>query len=282
MKPALWIGMLAAVLGHPTASDVEDTKVQARRLEVMKQAAAEYKFVLIDSAGTKHGDATLHPGPLLRWNNQVVEEVDAGLFLWKSGSRPVAAAQFFLQGEIWYHEFQSLSPAKQQFEATLKSAPEWSWRPNKPGIEFHRADMESPAATAVLRLSQMREIARRFTAACDPSRSGNWTDPHELRLLSTPVYRYSDEPAGIIDGAIFAFAQGTNPEVLIQFEAVLSSTGTAEWRYAFAPMTSFQVKVRQGESLVWELPVAPVPTLDPHSPYQFRKAEPASARPASQ
>jgi hypothetical protein len=58
------------------------------------------------------------------------------------------------------------------------------------------------------------------------------------------------------------------------FEVFRSPAGTEEWRYAFAPMTSFEVRVHQGRSknIVWEAPVAPVPTTDVRSPYQFRSA----------
>ena len=84
-------------------------------------------------------------------------------------------------------------------------------------------------ANAALRLRQMKDLAGQFTAACDPSRSGGWTNRHALRLLTTPVYRYSEPTSDITDGALFAFAQGTNPEVLIQIEAIRAA-GTESWR----------------------------------------------------
>lgn len=42
----------------------------------------------------------------------------------------------------------------------------------------------------------------------------------KLRLLSKPIYTYSDSKRNIDLGMIFAFAHGKNPEVLITFESV--------------------------------------------------------------
>ena len=39
---------------------------------------------------------------------------------------------------------------------------------------------------------------------------------HELRLMPQPLYRYdADDEGGTFDGALFAFAQGTDPEILL-------------------------------------------------------------------
>jgi hypothetical protein len=104
----------------------------------------------------------------------------------------------------------------------------------------------------------------------DPSRSGQWQDPHQLRLLPTPVYRYANEKE-VLDGALFAFAQGTNPEVLLLIEALRGET-PGRWQYGFAPMTSFEARVLRGDKIVWQQDVAPIPTLDLQGPYQFRWA----------
>jgi len=116
----------------------------------------------------------------------------------------------------------------------------------------------------------MRSFAERFTAAVDPSRSGKWQDRHQLRLLTTPVYRYADA-AEVLDGALFAFVQGTNPEVLLLIEAPQGES-PGRWQYGFAPMTSFEAQVRRDDKIVWQQAVAPVPTRDIQGPYQFRWA----------
>ncbi len=232
-----------------------------RRLAYATSCAEQYEFQA--PAG---GEIRRLPGPLLRWSNEVVREEDAVLFLWVRGERPLAAAQFFLQDAVWHHEFQSL--CEQSFEARCRDGGNWSWTPQRPGIEFTPAD-GAPAASRAFRLRQMRAIAEQFRAATHPNRD-NQLDPHELRLLTTPVYRYTDKAAGIDDGALFAYCQGTNPELLIVVEARTAEDQAPAWRYAFAAMTSFRLQVWEGSRLAWEIGQQEVPTRDARDAYNFR------------
>jgi hypothetical protein len=59
----------------------------------------------------------------------------------------------------------------------------------------------------------MRQLARRFTVQAEWR--GEKTD---CRLLTQPIDRYDDETAGIVDGAVFVFANGTNPEMGLLLE----------------------------------------------------------------
>ena len=43
-----------------------------------------------------------------------------------------------------------------------------------------------------------------------------------LRRLGAPVYRYGDQQSGPLDGAVFVFAQATDPELLLLLEARMS------------------------------------------------------------
>jgi hypothetical protein len=243
----------------------EPVSTPDQRLAFARRAAERYHFAA-DSQ-----KAALHRQPLLRWDNQVVREDDGMLFLWiEKHGQPLVAAQFFLQGDVWHHEFQSLSEGG--FEATVSGVKDWSWQPQRAGIRFLPTDeAESPAKTATARLRQMRAIAEKYSGAVDPDRTGKFESPHELRLLTTPVYRYVDDESEIIDGAIFAFVQGTNPEVLLVLQA-RSQAGKPRWQLGFAPMTSFQLRVRRGEKVVFERELQKVPTLDLKADYHFRWA----------
>jgi hypothetical protein len=244
----------------------EDKKPAAeRRLEFAQQSAAKYRFRL-DRKNPPQ--VKLQPRPLLRWNNQIVREDDGMLFLWTEGDkgRPVAAAQFFLVETVWNHEFQSLSPHGFEARFAGEEAGRGSWQPARAGVSLAMADnIESPAETPNQRLRQMKTIAERFTAAVDPD--GRFDSPEELRLLTTPIYRYSATDDGVLDGAIFVFAQGTNPEVMLLIEA---DTDKSVWRYGFARMSCFHLRVRRDNQIVWQRDRAPVPTSDRASTYFFR------------
>jgi hypothetical protein len=114
----------------------------------------------------------------------------------------------------------------------------------------------------------MKTIAEKFSAAVDQSET--FEAPEQLRLLTTPLYRYSANGQGILDGALFAFVQGTNPEVLLLIEAQGAAPAERIWRYGFARMSSYNLRVRRGEQTVWERKREPVPMRSFTSSYYFR------------
>jgi hypothetical protein len=261
------LGLAAAPLEGATDDAPKSSPEQ--RLAFALKAAGNYRFRI----GNRDPSAVvLHPEPVLRWNNKVVREDDGLLFLWTEGNkgRPVAAAQFFVVDSDWHHEFQSLS--RDAFDAqSADDAGRWNWRPNRPGVELVRADgIDPPADSASQRLRQMKSIAERFSAAVD--RNDSFDTPEQLRLLTTPVYRYSAIDQGIVDGALFAYVQGTNPEVLIIIESFGSGPAAGIWRYGFVRMSSFNLRVHRDNRLVWKRDREDVPTRDLSSPYHFRMA----------
>jgi hypothetical protein len=97
------------------------------------------------------------------------------------------------------------------------TAPEFAALPGAP----------RPATSEKLRLIQLRNLARRFTAS--EKHLGEFAS---LRLLPQPIDRYDDAKHGILDGAAFVFAYGTNPEV-----AMLIECEKDNWRYALMRMS---------------------------------------------
>lgn len=100
-----------------------------------------------------------------------------------------------------------------------------------------------PEKTALRRLIQMREIAKRFVAVEEVDK-----ERCELRLLTQPVDRYVPSNTENADGAIFLFAFGTNPEVVLMLE----SDGT-KWNYAAGRMTGAQsVSLTIDDVIAWQ------------------------------
>jgi len=95
------------------------------------------------------------------------------------------------------------------------------------------------------RLSQMKNLAQKFTV------SEQYLDaPFELRLLPSPVYRYQDEEIGLIDGALFIFAHGTNPEAIAVIEC-RKDTSASIWSYGFLPLAGAGVIAKLDGNAVW-------------------------------
>jgi hypothetical protein len=213
----------------------------------MQSAAAEY--AVQTDAGK---ELPLHTEPLLRFNNPVSGVPDGIVVAWLDGRRPAILAQVFQTKDgLWIQECQSIA----RVPLAMRHAGEIRWQPRTGADEWvHLDNGPLPAPTAVGRLAQMRSIAGQFSGSDDFKISASDAEPtrHELRMLPRPVYRYSDESAGIPDGAVFAFVHGTDPEVFLVLEARVG-TEAPDWYYTFAPMTCWGVHVRRGEGEVWSV-----------------------------
>ena len=72
-----------------------------------------------------------------------------------------------------------------------------------------------PADSPAARIRQMRALAQEFTGR-QTNRKGVDSD---MRLLAQPIYRYENTKGDVIDGGLFVFVQGTDPEVFLLIEA---------------------------------------------------------------
>jgi hypothetical protein len=95
----------------------------------------------------------------------------------------------------------------------------------------------------------MRKIAADFSAVVHFGWEASEITPHNLRLLPQPAYRYS-EAEKILDGGLFIFAIGTDPDLNLLIEAYPDDKG-ARYRYALAPMTIYQLNVCYKDKEVW-------------------------------
>lgn len=228
----------------PGATDRADEFLQLAREE-----AAAYT---IRMEGDKHTTVQLERDPLLRWSNPVVGEIYGGVFLWTREGRPHFAAAIYKWYSPFTHrgtELVSLSP--QPF-ALVRDGQE-VWGPEDAGVEFAPIpDAPPPAQSATARARQMRELARQFTAE-ETDRDGNH---RELRLLTQPVYRYGSADSEVVDGAMYVFVLGTDPEVLLLIEARRGGAGS-EWQRAFARMNSVELRVQRGDGVEWSTQTLP-------------------------
>ena len=174
--------------------------------------------------------------------------------LFIGAGRPEAVCCTYTFDKKVTHEFTSLARGKLQArfgDATV-------WEPNESGVKFQPIpNAEAPAENPAGRLRQMRTLSNRFESkllgwgAANPLRE-------ELRLLPRPIYRYEKLPAGaLLDGAVFAFVTGVDPETLLLIEAV-SADGKSHWEYSFARRTTGELEGRLDQKLVWTAAAFPV------------------------
>jgi hypothetical protein len=70
-------------------------------------------------------------------------------------------------------------------------------------------------------------------------------------MLAQPIHRYRDPLAGLLDGAMFIFAHGTNPEIVLLIEAAGQDAAAAAWQYGVARLGSAELHVSLDSREVW-------------------------------
>jgi hypothetical protein len=207
--------------------------------------------------------------PLFRWQNPV-SGADGAIFVWSVRGRPVVLAKTHVNDRK-QHYLESLSPmTAQRFE--VRRGEQVVWSPAETGLRrLTIAGVEPPAATKGVRLSQMRAIARRFRM------TSFWGEDHpsewELRLLSTPLHRYAAEGEGVADGAIFGYAQGTNPEGVVLIEAIADVNGL-RWEATPARLTAYAVKAWLDDEMVLDVPLLKFTTTDSPFHHHYERPQP--------
>ena len=276
-KPFHTFVVALILLGSASSSIAQQTAQQKQpahqKPEVIRDRFAKLASRMsIAPAGRSKDAFTRHPQPALSWSNPERQTPAGAMYLWTAAGRPQAALCLYPNGEqVIDLEFQSLS----EQALTADSNDQLLWQPAEPGVHWKPIETAPrPARSAFLRLRQMRVLAREFSSRLVPPNK----NPVELRLLDTPVYRYElDEKTAarsgqpkveLIDGAVFTFVQGTDPEVLVLIEAYHDGDRQA-WRYALARMSVVPTQVRHADTLVWETDWA---IQRPHTPYYVYKS----------
>lgn len=222
-----------------------DEARQSRLLEPLYQEqASNYEFYLDQDQQAK---LDFVAAPVMRWT---AEGNSGAVWVWTRQGRAELIGCLgsyidpsgTLQG---FHEFHALTLEPLQ---PVEVGGVRKWAADRPGVTL-KAFEESPepAATDRLRLIQMRNLAREFTASL---KSGERTSV--LRLTPSPLYRYRSTNPDILDGAIFSYLwdNGTDPEFILLLEARKSDAGM-QWHYAPVRFTWREVWLMHGDREVW-------------------------------
>lgn len=220
------------------ANDEPTTKDDVATREAIARLAGDYRLYL----GTDR--VPLEMQLVLRWPNPRRETPDGATFVWTCDGRPEAIGCIWHRG-VLSHAFHSLSASRIVAEHNGQTI----WRPEKAGIDLVPVPKAPPPAdSAAKRLAQMKDIARRFTC-----RVGAGSGGEELRLLPRPLYRYKTDRKDLLDGGLFAFVEGTDPEVVLVLEAA-SDDGTSQWQYAITRRSMAPLEADLDGERLWAVP----------------------------
>ena len=172
------------------------------------------RYSIRPAPGRSAARAPARPGP--QWSNPIVGEIYGDVFIWTSKGRPEVIGSL----HKWYSphnhsaiEFLSLSTGSTRREPgrsgdldplSTRDRDEADPRCSRPGGDARPA--APPDARAWPRTSPAARPVRRQRE-------------RDTRLLSQPIYRYVNSEAPVVDGALFVFVQGTDPETFLLIEA---------------------------------------------------------------
>jgi hypothetical protein len=214
--------LLLALLAFVRLSAAQDTDQAARkaRFKLMEQTLVGFDV-------TMEGQSTapkFAAKPLLRYSDPTRGAAGQTVLLdasvWRLGEqgRPKALITLELYGSdedetLLSYEFLSL--AEPQLKLAHKQHTKVAWQSAGTRLKWSPlSGAPEPAASANGRLVQMREQARRFEAIEVIERADV-----KCRLLAQPIDRYQAAADGIVDGALFVYANGTNPELGVLIES---------------------------------------------------------------
>jgi hypothetical protein len=234
----LFVALFAPDQSEETSTD----DANDQRMKFMKSALARFTIKV-----GERKDFGRVGEPCFRITNPLTGVKDGVIAVYSANSgRPDVIAKFFRQKEgAWVNEFAVIAAD----DVTIMRNDQPFWKVKEYMCKFNVVpDSPVPAARPLQRLGQMRTIAENFSVI-DHFGLNDIVD-HNLRLLTKPIYRYSE--GEITDGALFGFALGTNLQCSLLLEAYKDENGS-RYRYAFAPMSIYGQDASYKDTHVWEV-----------------------------
>jgi hypothetical protein len=251
--------LLLVAADDPTAAADSPQKVDPIRT-FYAETAARYEFY---RDAEKKQKLSLVTTPVFKWSSD--DDWSGDVFVWTYASRPELIG-CILSGprqdgsREGYQEFHLLS---EHPIAPADMLGKFRWAPVE-GLAIQAIDKApAPAESAQLRLTQMRQLLRDFTASMEAN--GEW----ELRPLPQPLLRYQPTEGEVVDGALFAYIwpKGTDPEFLLMLECRKTTKGLA-WYYVPARFSVRELWLKHEGKEVWRAPnLAGKNNASPDKPY---------------
>jgi hypothetical protein len=232
-----------------------DSKTQRdARLSIMRERVQGFEVERV-SAG-KREQVALWKTPVFRYDDQPRGFVDATLWRWGSKGRPVALLKVedTASGGTPYWQFCVASLADGPINISLPNGGRLA--ADAAGTTLHPLEnAPAPGETFAGRLRQMKELVSRFAGTIHVD--GKVSLKQEMRRLTSPIHRYSDEATGLVDGVIFGLTtNGTNPDMLVLIELREEREKSPRWDYGVVKMTAAEVHIRLDSAEVYSSPIS--------------------------
>jgi hypothetical protein len=256
--------VLFAIVVLSQADAAEAAKVQQKKWQEFYQSQAEGYAILRDRKQEQRLE--FKPDPVLHWTNPLRPgETNGSVFVWVYQGQVEAVGTVFSyipqtdpSQRVIAHSFHSLSKSR----LSGNSEGGVPWQVPAAGIQpLPIPGAPPPADSAKQRLTQMRTLARDFQAyhVLDMVEQ-------ELRLLPQPIYRNEKSSEEVVDGALFAFVAGTDPELMLLIEARQDREKKVRWNYSTGRFSDLTLILKHKKNEVWKKDFSNQ-AADPKYPY---------------
>lgn len=242
------VGLVCASVGTARGDDA----IIERWMRLYHDSATSVEMHVTDRPNAR---LRLETKPLLKYTNPVRRVQQHGaVYLWTLDNRPAVVSAFWSAqpADDWRRlNFEWHSLRTEPLDATVDGDNVWKTR--EPGVEWKPVPkVPEPGRTRRQRLVQMRRIAALFEVEIHTEEKG-------LRLLRQPVFRYAEETGeGVLDGAIFAYVIGTDPEMFLILEARPDEDGRRNWYAGCVPFTNAALTASHAGNEFWTCEKFPV------------------------
>jgi hypothetical protein len=246
MRPIL-LALVAATLFSACVRGDDETPAEPdnSRLEYLVQRLQTQSVTEVNG---ERRAAELQTSPLMTWQNPI-SGANGGVFVWTLAGRPVAVTKSHVNDRKQHYVETSIT-LRDDLQCTQAGSAIWVPE-DSTSVVVPVTGLAPPRETRAGRLLQMRELAGSFEI--EDQWGEDQEELYQLRLLPRPLFRYEAPAEHVIDGAIFGYSQGTNPEAVVVIEAV-ETDSAREWRCQVSRLTGYAVTARRNGDVVLEVP----------------------------
>jgi hypothetical protein len=155
----------------------------------------------------------------------------------------VLVVEFYWKENFVHYEFTGVAEPPR-----LVRGPFFEWKPRIAPFTWLKLEGEAPPHDTVsIRRRQIRQAAEKFSA------SEEWRgQTSQLRLMPQPILQYEDKEKGVIEGAVFVWAHGTNVEILMYLEGRQGEDDAKHWVAGFKRVSGADLHVDYNGQDFWK------------------------------
>lgn len=252
MKHTFLLALCFAIFGRIAFAQDEESEKEAS-LQVMKGILEKTTLEILADDETRK--AKLVGNPVFRYSDLPRNIHDSTLWIWRDGNggRPVALQKIEDNNHTrWTYCFASM--CEDRVRVIWPNTPQY--KSTESGVSFSLVpDAPKPRTGKTAVKTQLRGIARQFSIKLYSGPKHRFIGP--ARFLPRPIVEYEDKKHNVIAGAVFGYATGTNPDVLVMVELhTTAQSNRPQWHYAVQRLTNAEITMNYGtrelKSIDWQ------------------------------